>query len=280
MTPTAARAKDVRLLLADVDGTLLTSARALAPATVRAARELRERGTALAITSSRPPRGMREFMEALAIDTPTGCFNGGAMVDPDLEVLARSPVPVPLVKSITSILRTCGLDVWVYSADNWYVLDSSGPHVEREQQTVRFAPTVVDSFAAGTEEVIKIVGVTDDAARMEAAERDVRAACEGSLSISRSQTYYLDVTHPDANKGNVVVWLSHFLGIPSERIAAIGDGPNDILMFRRSGLSIAMGNAGPAVQAEADLVTGPNDEDGFARAVETYILRSDSQGAG
>ena len=99
-----------------------------------------------------------------------------------------------------------------------------------------------------------------------------------AVSASRSQTYYLDVTHPDANKGNVVAWLSTFLDIPLEHIATIGDGPNDILMFSRSGLSIAMGNASPEVKAEAMAVTSSNDEDGFARAVETHILSKPEQG--
>ena len=84
MTNVAPDDPGIRLLLADVDGTLVTSAKVLAPSTIRAARLLKERGIALAITSSRPPRGLLQFIEALGIDTPTGAFNGGALVKPDL----------------------------------------------------------------------------------------------------------------------------------------------------------------------------------------------------
>ena len=99
-----------------------------------------------------------------------------------------------------------------------------------------------------------------------------RSAAEASAA--RSQPYYLDVTHPDANKGTVVTTLSKFLSIPTAEIATIGDMPNDVLMFRKSGLSIAMGNASPEVQAQADLVTASYDDEGFAKAMERFILPS------
>src|ERR1019366_10005583 len=86
-------------------------------------------------------------------------------------------------------------------------------------------------------------------------ENAVQDALGAQASAARSQPYYLDVTHPDANKGTVVTTLSKLLAIPADEIATIGDMPNDVLMFRKSGLSIAMGNASPDVQSHADLVT-------------------------
>ena len=80
------------------------------------------------------------------------------------------------------------------------------------------------------------------------------------------------VTHPDANKGQVVTVLSQALVIPPKQIATIGDMPNDVLMFQKSGVSIAMGNARPEVQQRARFVTTSNEEEGFANAIETFIL--------
>jgi Cof subfamily protein (haloacid dehalogenase superfamily) len=268
----------IRLVLADVDGTLVTSAKVLAPSTIRAARALKQGGIALAITSSRPPRGLLQFIEALGIDTPTGSFNGGALVKPDLTVIAQSVLSAALAQSVVALLRGQGLDVWAYSADDWYVQDPQGPHVGREQTTVQFAPTVVDSYDGVIDRLVKLVGVTDDPVLMAAAERVTHGRFGAAVSASRSQAYYLDITHPDANKGAVATWLSAFLEIPLEHIATIGDGLNDILMFRRSGLSIAMGNASPEVKAEAVAVTSSNDEDGFAHAVDTQILSKRERG--
>ena len=128
------------------------------------------------------------------------------------------------------------------------------------------------------ERVAKIVGVSDDHAAVSRCEADVQAECGNRVSAARSQPYYLDVTHPDANKGRVVTVLSQALSIPPAEIATIGDMPNDVLMFRKSGVSIAMGNASPEVQAQATYVTTSNEQEGFAHAVEAFVLRRESMG--
>ncbi len=150
--------------------------------------------------------------------------------------------------------------------------DPDGPHVARETHTVQFAPTVVDAFDGIEDGVAKIVGVSDDYDAVAVAESAAHAELAEHVSASRSQPYYLDVTHPQANKGDVVKFLAQRYSIPEEHIATIGDMPNDVLMFARSGLSIAMGNAHREVQRAARHVTTANDDDGFANAVERFIL--------
>ena len=119
---------------------------------------------------------------------------------------------------------------------------------------------------------MKIVGVSDDHDQVARCEAAVRQQFGTHLSASRSQPYYLDVTHPMANKGVVVERLSQHCKVPLEQIATLGDGANDVLMFQRSGLSIAMGNASEEVQRQAACVTASNEDDGFAKAVEQFIL--------
>ena len=92
-------------------------------------------------------------------------------------------------------------------------------------------------------------------------------------AIARSQRYYLDITHPLANKGEALRAIARHLGLPTQKMAVIGDGPNDVAMFEAAGLSIAMGNADPDVQAAADHVTGSNNDEGFAQAM-AWLLPS------
>ena len=113
------------------------------------------------------------------------------------------------------------------------------------------------------------------------------AALAGQVSVARSQPYYLDITHPLANKGVALTELANLLAIPPREIAVIGDGGNDIAMFERSGFSIAMGNASPLVRQAADFLTDSNHDEGFANAIERFILggdrseaRADIAGAG
>ncbi|MHB8492326.1 MAG: Cof-type HAD-IIB family hydrolase [Solirubrobacteraceae bacterium] len=261
----------VRILLTDVDGTLVTQDKELRPGTVAAARRLHDAGIQLAVTSGRPPRGMAALIEPLALTTPLAAFNGGLIVSPDMSVIEQRVLPADVAARAMEILSAAGLDVWVYSGADWLVRDPEGAHVAHEARTVGFAPTVVKSFAAPAD-VAKIVGVSDDHALVNEVTEQAREALGDHVSAAQSQPYYLDITHPLANKGQVVSYLSGSLGIPTDAFATIGDMPNDVLMFARSGLSIAMGNAGREVQRAARRVTTTNDDEGFAHAVERFVL--------
>ena len=142
--------------------------------------------------------------------------------------------------------------------------------MDREASTVQFEPTVVPTFDKVLSGIVKMVGVSDDHDRVAACEAAVQQEFGAQVSAARSQPYYLDVTNPTANKGTVIERLSRYLKIPLEQIATIGDQVNDVLMFERSGLSIAMGNASEEVQSQAMLVTTSFADEGFANAVEQY----------
>jgi Cof subfamily protein (haloacid dehalogenase superfamily) len=264
--------KDIRLVIADVDGTLVTQDKVLTAGAVDAVKRLREAGIAFTITSGRPPLGMNMLIEPLGLTDPIAAFNGGVFVHPDLSVMRESFVPADTAAKVIDSIAHHGLDVWVYTDLDWLIRDAGAPHVSREQWTVKFPPKVVSDFSAHLDRVAKIVGVSDDFKAVATAESDLQHECGNHASATRSQPYYLDVTHPDANKGHVVTTLSEALSIPAEQIATIGDMPNDVLMFKKSGLSIAMGNASPDVQAQAQFVTTSNQEEGFADAMERCIL--------
>jgi hypothetical protein len=265
--------RQIRLVLSDVDGTLVTSDKTLTQASIDAVAALRAAGIAFAVTSGRPPRGMAMLIEPLGLTTPIGGFNGGLVVDPQMRVLEKRSIPASIVPSIFESLGKAGLSVWCYQGVDWYVSDRDGPHVAQESSTVQFEPKVRADFDGLVDDVAKVVGVSDDPDAVARGTDAVRAQFADSVSATASQPYYLDVTHPDANKGQVVHYLASALDVPVEQIATIGDMPNDVLMFANSGLSIAMGNADREVQRAARRVTRSNDEDGFAHAVNELVLR-------
>jgi Cof subfamily protein (haloacid dehalogenase superfamily) len=263
----------IRLLLSDVDGTLVRSDKSLSERSIAAVASLHDAGIRFAVTSGRPPRGMAMLVEPLALEGPIAAFNGGLIVEPDLRVLEDRVVPPGCVAQTIPLLASLGLSVWVYRGAEWLVVDRDGPHVAREAATVEFEPTVVDTFDGVEADVAKIVGVSDDHDAVAAAEQAMQAELGDHVSAARSQPYYLDVTHPQANKGAVARFLARRYRIEPDEIATIGDMPNDVLMFAHSGLSIAMGNADREVQRAARRVTTSNDDDGFAHAVERFVLR-------
>lgn len=266
-------------MIADVDGTLVTNDKVLTPRATRAVTLLRQRGILFALTSGRPPKGMKMLIDPLKLSEPISAFNGGVVVKPDLTVLTSHLLGSDLAAEVIRLLATHGLGVWLYSETEWYVLDPTGPHVAREQWTVKFAPLVVSDYAEHLQRVAKIVGVSDDLNAVARCEAAMQAWGGPRISAERSQPYYLDVTNPKANKGQVVLSLSELLAIPREHIATIGDMPTDVLMFTKSGVSIAMGNASSEVQGAATYVTTSNEAEGFANAMEKFILHRDpSQG--
>jgi Cof subfamily protein (haloacid dehalogenase superfamily) len=267
--------KPIRMVIADVDGTLVTQEKMLTERAAKAVLQLRAAGIQFSVTSGRPPRGMAMLIDPLKLNQPLAAFNGGVLIQPDLKtVVDQKFLPAGVPEEIIPIIQNHGLDVWLYTATEWYVRDSNAPHVAREQWTVKFPPTIVKSFDGLLGQVAKIVGVSDDLPGVAKCEFDVQQSGGTHISAARSQPYYLDVTHPQANKGEVVLAMSKLLNIPAEEIATIGDMPNDVLMFKKSGTSIAMGNASPEVQASATYVTATNEDEGFAKAIEKFVLKN------
>jgi len=264
----------IRLLLSDVDGTLVKMDKTLTTRSIDAVHALHDAGIHFAVTSGRPPRGMSMLVEPLMLRTPLAAFNGGLVVGHDMDVVEERVVPDELVAPMVELLESHELSVWVYQGADWFVRDLDAPHVAHESNTVQFAPKVVQSFEGVERSVAKIVGVSDDHDAVAAAGTAAHDEFGDHVSASRSQPYYLDVTHPQANKGGVVKFLSAKYEISTDEIATIGDMPNDVLMFAHSGLSIAMGNADREVQRAARRVTSTNDEEGFANAVHRFILKS------
>ena len=263
----------IRLFLADVDGALVTKDKVLTEAAQAAVRELDQAGVAFAITSGRPPRGMSMLIEPLALRTAIAGFNGGVLVNPDLSVIESHTLDPAAAKQTMELIQDQGLDVWVYTETEWLIRDKNAPHVARETWTVKFDAKVVASFtSAHLAHAVKIVGISDNLDLVAACEKAAQTTLGEKASAARSQPYYLDVTHPQANKGTVVATLSKLLNIPPEQIATMGDMPNDVLMFRKSGFSIAMGNASDEVKAQATAVTDSNENEGFAKAVKKFVL--------
>jgi Cof subfamily protein (haloacid dehalogenase superfamily) len=265
----------IRLVLADVDGTLVTQQKVLTAKTKEAVEKLREAGILFATTSGRPPAGMPTVIKDVNLTTVVAGFNGGVFVTPRLEPIVTRDLPKDAAARALQLISEHGLVAWLYTDTVWYVEDPTGPHVDRESRTVGFGPEVTSDYSPYIGQTAKIVGVSDDHKAVSACEKVVQEEL-GQVCAARSQPYYLDVTHPAANKGSVVNFLSAAYLIPNSSVATIGDMPNDVLMFENSGMSIAMGNASKEVQAQANFVTESNEEEGFAHAIERFVLNQTS----
>jgi len=258
----------------------VTQDKVLTKAATDAVHQLHEADVLFAITSGRPPRGMQMLIDPLDLHTPIAAFNGGILVDRDMHTIEQKAIPPDLVGPVIDLMKSFDLDVWLYRGADWFVTEPKGPHVDREAWTVKFDPSVVDDYDHLSDQVAKLVGVSDDHDAIQKASEEAHEQFGDHVTAAASQPYYLDVTHPDANKGFVARYLAKQYELDEAEIATIGDMPNDVLMFAHSGLSIAMGNADPQVKRAARRVTDTNEKEGFAKAVERFVLPAARQQPG
>ncbi|MFC3938913.1 Cof-type HAD-IIB family hydrolase [Pseudomonas gingeri NCPPB 3146 = LMG 5327] len=263
----------IRLVLSDMDGTLLRPDHSLSPRTVEAVRALRTAGVFFSLATGRPPRAMREQIDALGVDLPVAAFNGGTLMHPDGSYLVAHHVPrAAAICTLELLSRHEEVEVWVFADNHWLLRNPHGTMVPREQHALGYPPTVVEDFGPYLDRIDKIVGASANAQLLIDLEAVLQPLVADQALASRSQRAYLDITAMQANKGEALMTLAKFLGVPLEQTAAIGDGGNDPAMFHRAGLAIAMGQAEEVVKRQADVVTGSNTEDGAARAIEELIL--------
>ncbi len=269
--------RPIRFLVSDVDGTLVTPDKIVTPDAIAAVHELVAAGLGFAFVSARPPRGLASI--ATALDLPgdrakrpvAAAFNGGALLDADLQTIAFEPLHDDDARIALDLFASMGIDAWVFTLDRWIVTNPDGRYVPHERHTVGFDATVVTSFddIAG---IGKIVGSSEDAALLARAESFLGPRLSTNARALRSQSYYLDVTHAKANKGSALRAFAAHAGLDLDQMAAIGDMPNDLSMLEIAGFSIAMGNAPQGMKDVVDAVTDSNRDEGFAKAVRTLVL--------
>jgi Cof subfamily protein (haloacid dehalogenase superfamily) len=272
-------ARPIRLLVSDIDGTLVTADKVLTPRAISAVQSLAAADVGFTVISSRPPRGIAPIVKRLNVRLPFAAFNGGCLVGQAMEVIEAHRLTRVAAERALAVLSVAGVGVWVFAGGEWLLGDAGAPRVAHERRTVGFDPVTVETFQPVLDRVDKIVGVSDDPAKLEAVERELARELGHIANVERSQAYYLDITHRQANKGDGVRALAAMAGVDLAETAVIGDMTNDVAMFETAALSIAMGQSPPAVQARAGAVTLSNAQDGFAAAVETIVLPR-ARGAG
>jgi Cof subfamily protein (haloacid dehalogenase superfamily) len=262
----------IALVVSDVDGTLVTHDKRLTDGAKRAVQRLHDAGIGFTLTSSRPPVGMRFFVEPLGITLPVGPFNGSSIVDTKLKPIEQHLIPTAAARRSIEVLEQFGVDVWLFTNEQWIIRRDDGKYVPHERDTIEFDPTFADDLSLFMTIACKIVGVSADPDLLERCETAMQRTLGAQATAIRSQSYYLDITPPGQDKGTFVEAMAKRLGITTDAIATIGDMQNDLAMFKKSGLSIAMGNATDDVKQLASHVTSSNEEEGFAGAIE-FILK-------
>jgi Cof subfamily protein (haloacid dehalogenase superfamily) len=264
-------ATPIRFVISDVDGTLLDDRKQVTQRAKEAIKALKAAGIGFTIVSARPPKALLPLIDELELEQPLASFNGAMICSPKLEVLSQKLMTRRSSTHSAQLIVDHGLDLWAFVGTDWYATEPLGPHTPHHREMLG-PPKQMNLTLEICSAAAKLVGVTDDHVKMAACEAAVNADTTMSISVSRSSDYYLDITDRDANKGLAVDLLSAIVGIPQSQIATLGDMPTDMLMFAKSGFSIAMGQSDERVRAAATAVTASYADEGFAQAIERFLL--------
>jgi Cof subfamily protein (haloacid dehalogenase superfamily) len=267
----------IALVISDVDGTLLTRDKVLTDKAARAARQLQDSGVGFTIVSSRPTIGMRFLIEPLRITLPIGSFNGSSITDPQLNPIEQHLIPTSAAQRSLKVLNQFKVDIWLFTNDKWLTRNRDGEYNPLEKRAIKTDPVIVEDFAPYLSAACKIVGSTSDAALLQRCENAIQQALGTQALAVRSQSYYLDITPPGYDKGTFVEAIARRMGVPTDAVAAIGDMHNDLAMFRKCGMSIAMGNATDDIKRQATNVTASNQDEGFAGAID-IVMKNNATG--
>ncbi|UYY59360.1 Cof-type HAD-IIB family hydrolase [Sphingomonas sp. S2-65] len=262
----------IRLLVSDIDGTLVRSDKTLSDAVVEAVAKVRQAGVPVTLISARPPSGMLWIAERLALTGPIGAFNGGTIAMPDGRIVSADRLAPDIAARTLAMLDRPGVTPWLFADGHWYAQDGENRNLPRERLAANVDPIFQADFTPLLGRVDKLVGVSDDHPLLAAIEGEMKAALGDGANVVRSQPYYLDVTAPSANKGDGIAALAKAYDVSLSAVAAMGDQYNDLPMFARAGLSVAMGQAPADVQSAADHVAKTNQDDGVADAITRFVL--------
>ena len=263
------------LVAIDVDGTLLDSQSNLSDDTEAAIHAVRAQGIGVTLVSGRGHLPLRPLVHRLRLQQPFIGSGGAYIADPITgQVIEHSPLDRKDVEIIVGLARAAHVGIFFEEQDR--LIGEASPEIIHSIRLISGVDvTETQDIWRETDAAPTKMFMTGDHAVLVPLEHEIRQR-RLNVNLVYSAPIYLEVTRQGVNKGSALHRLSAHLGIPLERIAAIGDGGNDVSMFQIAGLAIAMGNALPEVKAAADVVAPTNDAGGVAWALRELILKPTS----
>lgn len=266
-----------KLLVLDVDGTLVNSKKELSVQTLTTLLKIQHAGMHIVLASGRSPYGLRHLVEKLEMKKWGGYilpYNGAQIIDAGSdEVLFEKRIDPAMFPYLERKAQKNGFGIFTYHHNQLITTQPENQHIRDEARLNSMEIVAVENLSATVDfSPCKCVLVSDNEAALVALKDQWRKRLSGVLDVYRSESFFLEVVPKFIDKGNTLGVLIEKLGINTEEVMAIGDGRRDFSMLQLAGFGIAMGNAQDSIKACADYVTESNDHDGVAIAVQKFII--------
>lgn len=268
---------DYKLLVLDVDGTLLTDEGTISKRTLAAIKKVQQTGTTVVLASGRPLHGLWPIAKKLDLDKYGGyilAYNGAQIVDaPSGRLLLSQTIEQESIPFLERQANKHGVAIFTYNENEVLTNDAKSPYILREaainDMKVREFKPLSDAVDFNPH---KCILVNDDAQEIALLEEEIKMRLDGVMNVFRTEPYFLEVVPKLIDKANALGVLLETFNVDAKELIVIGNGKADYSMIQLAGLGVAMGNAIDSVKRCADVVTASNNEDGVAIIIEEHIL--------
>ncbi|WP_307757958.1 Cof-type HAD-IIB family hydrolase [uncultured Mediterranea sp.] len=266
-----------KLLVLDVDGTLLNEEKAISKRTLAALLKVQQMGVRIALASGRPTYGLLPIAKSLELGLYGGfilSYNGSQIIDAkNGEVLFERRINPEMIPYIEKKAIKNGFALFTYHDDTLLTNTPDNVHVQEEATLNNLKLITEEEFSTAIDFApCKCMLVSDDEEALTDLENHWKKRLDGVLDVFRSEPYFLEVVPCTVDKANTLAVLLEYLDIRRDEVLAIGDGVCDVAMIQLAGMGVAMGNSVDSVKICADYTTDTNGNDGVAQAVEKLIL--------
>ena len=266
-----------KLLVLDVDGTLLNDEREISKRTLAALLKVQQMGVRIVLASGRPTYGLMPLAKTLALGNYGGfvlSYNGCQIIKAQNgEILFERRINPEMLPYLEKKARKNGFAIFTYHDDTLITDSPDNEYIKNEALLNNLKIIKEDEFSTAIDFApCKCMLVSDKEKALIGLEQHWEKRLAGTLDAFRSEPYFLEVVPCGVNKANTLGALLEHLGVTREEVIAVGDGVCDVTMLQLAGMGVAMGHSQDSVKVCADYVTASNEEDGVALAVEKLIL--------
>ena len=266
-----------KLLVLDVDGTLLNDEREISKRTLAALLKVQQMGVRIVLASGRPTYGLMPLAKTLELGNYGGfvlSYNGCQIIKAQNgEILFERRINPEMLPYLEKKARKNGFAIFTYHDDTLITDSPDNEYIKNEALLNNLKIIKEDEFSTAIDFApCKCMLVSDKEKALIGLEQHWEKRLAGTLDAFRSEPYFLEVVPCGVNKANTLGALLEHLGVTREEVIAVGDGVCDVTMLQLAGMGVAMGHSQDSVKVCADYVTASNEEDGVALAVEKLIL--------
>jgi Cof subfamily protein (haloacid dehalogenase superfamily) len=263
----------IKLIAFDMDDTLLLDDRTIGRRTMEALRAAHARGVKIVPATGRGKHSMWKYVEEIGAADAAICTNGAQVYDGTGKSILENPVPLDAARRVARFAKENGWYLQGYSAEDYFFAQET----EETRLYARLAGHMGQEVG-DLEDYLrlppyKLLFVETDMERMKRLKEAAIPLFGKELNLFVSKPFYLEITSPEATKGNAVLKLAaRFDLLPGETMC-FGDSGNDLSMIDCAGVGVVMGNAADEIKAHADLIAPTNQEEGVAQVIEQYVLQ-------